>query len=164
MFPKASFSTAFRVMVLAPELRTHLHGRCQGYLFESNRHTRYAVRTVQTLVRRCAHAAVITRRVHPHLLRDETCYRKPAAFTVAAVVHLAAGCQNMPAGDGDRADQADDAAAAFGFSFYETRGGAVGRSRSRGKTPAGRDELGDGLRRHVSLPELGSWKVGKLKG
>ena len=102
--------------------------------------------------------------VHTHLLRDETCYRKPAAFTVAAVVHLAAGCQNMPAGDGDRADQADDAAAAFGFSFYETRGGAVGRSRSRGKTPAGRDELGDGLRRHVSLPELGSWKVGKLKG
>ena len=41
----------------------------RGYLFESNRHTRYAVRTVQTLVQRCAHAAGITRRVHPHLLR-----------------------------------------------------------------------------------------------
>jgi integrase/recombinase XerD len=54
---------------LAQELRTHLQGRRQGYLFESNRHTRYAVRTVQTLVRRCAQAAGITRRVHPHLLR-----------------------------------------------------------------------------------------------
>ena len=54
---------------LAQELRTHLQGRRQGYLFESNRHTRYAVRTVQTLVQRCAHAAGITRRVHPHLLR-----------------------------------------------------------------------------------------------
>ena len=35
---------------LAQELRTHLQGRRQGYLFESNRHTRYAVRTVQTMV------------------------------------------------------------------------------------------------------------------
>ncbi len=55
---------------LAQELRTHLQGRRQGYLFESNRHTRYAVRTVQTLVQRCAQAAGIARRVHPHLLRD----------------------------------------------------------------------------------------------
>jgi integrase/recombinase XerD len=54
---------------LAQELRTHLQGRTQGYLFESNRHTRYAVRTVQTMVQRCARAAGITRRVHPHLLR-----------------------------------------------------------------------------------------------
>jgi integrase/recombinase XerD len=54
---------------LAQELRTHLQGRRQGYLFESNRHTRYAVRTVQTLVQRCARAAGIARRVHPHLLR-----------------------------------------------------------------------------------------------
>jgi len=54
---------------LAQELRTHLQGRRQGYLFESNRHTRYAVRTVQTLVQRCARAAGITKRVHPHLLR-----------------------------------------------------------------------------------------------
>src|SRR5512135_138689 len=37
---------------LAHELRTHLQGRRQGYLFESNRHTRYAVRTVQTIVKR----------------------------------------------------------------------------------------------------------------
>ena len=54
---------------LAQELRTHLQGRTQGYLFESNRHTRYAVRTVQTMVQQCARAAGITRRVHPHLLR-----------------------------------------------------------------------------------------------
>ena len=50
---------------LAHELRTHLQGRRQGYLFESNRHTRYAVRTVQTIVKRCAAAAGITKRVHP---------------------------------------------------------------------------------------------------
>lgn len=54
---------------LAQELRTHLQGRTQGYLFESNRHTRYAVRMAQTMVQRCARAAGITRRVHPHLLR-----------------------------------------------------------------------------------------------
>ena len=54
---------------LAQELRTHLQGRTQGYLFESNRHTRYAVRTVQTMVQRCARAAGVTRGVHPHLLR-----------------------------------------------------------------------------------------------
>jgi integrase/recombinase XerD len=54
---------------LGQELRTHLQGRTQGYLFESNRHTRYAVRTVQTLVKQCAQAAGIARRVHPHLLR-----------------------------------------------------------------------------------------------
>jgi integrase/recombinase XerD len=54
---------------LAQELRTHLQGRRQGYLFESNRHTRYAVRTVQTIVKQCAETAGITKRVHPHLLR-----------------------------------------------------------------------------------------------
>ena len=54
---------------LAQELRTHLQGRRQGFLFESNRHTRYAVRTVQTIVKRCAAAAGITQRVYPHLLR-----------------------------------------------------------------------------------------------
>src|SRR5438128_4008393 len=35
---------------LAQELRTHLQGRRRGYLFESNRHRHYAVRTVQTMV------------------------------------------------------------------------------------------------------------------
>ncbi len=54
---------------LAQELRTHLQGRRQGYLLESNRPTRYAVRTVQTMVQRWARAAGLTRRVHPHLLR-----------------------------------------------------------------------------------------------
>ena len=54
---------------LAHELRTHLQGRGQGYLFESNRHTRYTARTVQTIVKQCAEAAGITKRVYPHLLR-----------------------------------------------------------------------------------------------
>jgi len=31
---------------LAQELRTHLQGRRHGYLFESNRHKHYSVRTV----------------------------------------------------------------------------------------------------------------------
>src|SRR5512143_1029127 len=42
---------------VAQELRTHLHGRKTGYLFESNRHTRYAPRTVQDLVKEAALAA-----------------------------------------------------------------------------------------------------------
>ena len=54
---------------LAQELRTHLQGRRRGYLFESNRHTHYAVRTVQTMVAACARKAGITKRVYPHLLR-----------------------------------------------------------------------------------------------
>jgi integrase/recombinase XerD len=54
---------------LAQELRTHLHGRRLGYLFESNRHTRYSVRTVQAVVKRCAQRAGIAKRVYPHLLR-----------------------------------------------------------------------------------------------
>jgi integrase/recombinase XerD len=32
---------------LAQELRTHLENRRRGWLFESNRHQRYAVRSVQ---------------------------------------------------------------------------------------------------------------------
>ena len=54
---------------LAQELRTHLQGRRQGYLFESNRHTLYAVRTMQAVVKRCAQQAGIAKRVYPHLLR-----------------------------------------------------------------------------------------------
>jgi len=54
---------------LADELRTHLQGRQRGFLFESNRHTRYATRTVQAIVTACARAAGITKRVYPHLLR-----------------------------------------------------------------------------------------------
>jgi integrase/recombinase XerD len=54
---------------LAQALRTHLHGRRQGYLFETNRHDRYAVRTVQAVVKSSALAAGIGKRVYPHLLR-----------------------------------------------------------------------------------------------
>jgi integrase/recombinase XerD len=54
---------------LAQELRTHLQARRRGYLFESNRHTHYAVRTVQTMVAVCAREAGIAKRVYPHLLR-----------------------------------------------------------------------------------------------
>ena len=54
---------------LAQELRTHLQARRRGYLFESNRHTHYAVRTVQTMVAACAREAGIAKRVYPHLLR-----------------------------------------------------------------------------------------------
>jgi integrase/recombinase XerD len=54
---------------LAQELCTHLRGRDQGYLFESNRHTAYSVRMMQAIVKQCAQAAGITKRVYPHLLR-----------------------------------------------------------------------------------------------
>jgi integrase/recombinase XerD len=54
---------------LADELRTHLHGRQTGFLFESNRQTRYSTRTVQSIVTTCARTAGIKKRVYPHLLR-----------------------------------------------------------------------------------------------
>jgi integrase/recombinase XerD len=54
---------------LADELRTHLQGRHTGFLFESNRHTRYSTRTVQSIVTACARTAGIQKRVYPHLLR-----------------------------------------------------------------------------------------------
>src|SRR6266849_4841366 len=54
---------------LDQELRTHLQARRRGYLFESNRHTHYAVRTMQTMVAACAREAGIVKRVYPHLLR-----------------------------------------------------------------------------------------------
>src|SRR2546427_12684200 len=47
---------------LADELRTHLQGRQRGFLFESNRQTRYAPRTVQAIVTACARTAGITKR------------------------------------------------------------------------------------------------------
>jgi hypothetical protein len=47
----------------------HLQGRRHGYLFESNRHTHYSVRTVQTMIAACAREAGIAKRVYPHLLR-----------------------------------------------------------------------------------------------
>jgi integrase/recombinase XerD len=54
---------------LADELRTHLQGRRTGFLFESNRDTRYSTRTVQAIVTACARTAGIQKRVYPHLLR-----------------------------------------------------------------------------------------------
>ncbi len=54
---------------LAQELRTHLNGRRRGYLFETNRHDRYSVRTVQSVVKSEAREAGIDKRVYPHLLR-----------------------------------------------------------------------------------------------
>ena len=54
---------------LAQELRTHLDHRRRGWLFESNRQQRYAVRSVQAMVRRYALRAGIGKRVYPHLLR-----------------------------------------------------------------------------------------------
>jgi integrase/recombinase XerD len=46
-----------------------LQDRRHGYLFESNRHTRYAPRTVQALVAACAREAGIAKPVFPLLLR-----------------------------------------------------------------------------------------------
>jgi integrase/recombinase XerD len=54
---------------LAQELRTHLNGRRQGYLFETNRNDRYSVRTMQSVVKSEAQEAGIEKRVYPHLLR-----------------------------------------------------------------------------------------------
>lgn len=44
-------------------------GAKTGFLFESNRHTHYSTRTVQSIVTNCARAAGIQKRVYPHLLR-----------------------------------------------------------------------------------------------
>lgn len=54
---------------LSQELQTHLNGRRSGYLFETNRNSRYSVRTVQSVVKNEARAAGIDKRVYPHLLR-----------------------------------------------------------------------------------------------
>jgi integrase/recombinase XerD len=54
---------------VADELRTHLQGRQQGFLFETNRHTRYSTRMVQSVVKDCARQAGIAKRIYPHLLR-----------------------------------------------------------------------------------------------
>jgi integrase/recombinase XerD len=54
---------------LADELRTPLQARQTGFLFESNRQTRYSTRTVQSIVTTSARTAGIKKRVYPHLLR-----------------------------------------------------------------------------------------------
>src|SRR6185295_146462 len=54
---------------LAQELRTHLGQRTVGYLFETNRATRYSPRRIQQIIKETAEQAQITKRVYPHLLR-----------------------------------------------------------------------------------------------
>lgn len=54
---------------LAQELKTHLNGRQTGYIFESNRHTKFTTRRIQQIVKDTADRAGITKKVHPHLLR-----------------------------------------------------------------------------------------------
>jgi len=54
---------------LAQELKTHLNSRQTGYIFESNRHTKFTTRRIQQIVKETADRAGITKKVHPHLLR-----------------------------------------------------------------------------------------------
>ena len=54
---------------LAQELKTHLGERTEGYIFESNRHTKFTTRRIQQIVKETADRAGITKKVHPHLLR-----------------------------------------------------------------------------------------------
>src|SRR2546426_8188429 len=54
---------------LAQELRAHLGPRTVGYLFETNRATRYSPRRIQYIVKETAAQAQITKRLYPHLLR-----------------------------------------------------------------------------------------------
>src|SRR6267143_6196013 len=48
---------------------TYLGQRMVGYLFETNRATRYSPRRIQYIVKETAEQAEITKRVYPHLLR-----------------------------------------------------------------------------------------------
>ena len=50
-------------------LRTHLGSRTKGYVFESNRHTRYSPRAVQRIVKEAAERAGVEKKVTPHRLR-----------------------------------------------------------------------------------------------
>ena len=54
---------------LAQELKTHLGSRKTGYVFESNRQTKFTTRRIQQIVKETAARAGITKKVHPHLLR-----------------------------------------------------------------------------------------------
>lgn len=54
---------------LAQEMRTHLNGRRNGYVFESNRSDKYTPRYVQRLVKEIAKQAAIEKNVTPHRLR-----------------------------------------------------------------------------------------------
>lgn len=50
-------------------MKTHLNGRQTGYVFESNRNTKFTTRRIQQIVKDTADRAEITKKVHPHLLR-----------------------------------------------------------------------------------------------
>jgi integrase/recombinase XerD len=54
---------------LSQELKTHLSSRQTGYVFESNRHTKFTARRIQQIVKETADHAGIKKKVHPHLLR-----------------------------------------------------------------------------------------------
>lgn len=54
---------------LAQELKTHLGSRLSGYVFESNRHTKFTTCRIQQVVKETAEHSGITKKVHPHLLR-----------------------------------------------------------------------------------------------
>ncbi len=54
---------------LAQELKTLLGSRQTGYIFESNRHTKFTARRIQQIVKETAEQAGIKKKVHPHLLR-----------------------------------------------------------------------------------------------
>lgn len=54
---------------LTQELKTHLGSQKTGYIFESNRHTKFTTRRIQQIVKGTAARAGITKKVHPHLFR-----------------------------------------------------------------------------------------------
>ena len=54
---------------LTQELKTHLGSRLTGYIFESNRHTKFTARRIQQIVKETSARAGIKKKVHPHLLR-----------------------------------------------------------------------------------------------
>ncbi len=54
---------------LSQELKTYLGKRKRGYLFESNRNTKYTTRRIQQIVQECARNSDISKHVYPHLLR-----------------------------------------------------------------------------------------------
>ena len=54
---------------LKHELTIHIGERRTGYLFESNKHTKFSTRRIQQIVKQVASEVGITRPVYPHLLR-----------------------------------------------------------------------------------------------
>jgi hypothetical protein len=69
-----------------------------GFLFESNRHTRYSTRTVQAIVTACARTAGSQKRVYPYLLQHSiaTILLDSRLVPIVAAAHIS--CKR----DGDR--------------------------------------------------------------